>query len=80
MATKMKKMYNFPINIEALDSIVVAALVDDYDTLTKQIKSLQWASDPVAIADRDDARRTVDAIREVLRYYMPPQEWKRFNR
>lgn len=77
---QMKKMYNLPINIEALDSIVVAALVDEYDTLTEQIKSLQWASDPVAIANRDDARRTVDAIREVLRYYMPPQEWKRFNR
>ena len=80
MATKMKKMYNLPINVEALDSIVVAALVDDYDMLTKKIKSLKWASDPVAIADRDDARRIVDAIREVLRYYMPPQEWKRFNR
>ena len=80
MATKMKKMYNLPINVEVLDSIVVAALVDEYDTLTEHIKSLQWASDPVVIANRDDARRTVDAIREVLRYYMPPQEWKRFNR
>jgi hypothetical protein len=76
----MKKMYNLPINIEVLDSIVVAALVDDYNTLTKQINSLKWASDPVAVADRNDARRVVDAIREVLRYYMPPQEWKRFNR
>jgi hypothetical protein len=59
----MKKMYNLPINIEVLDSIVVAALVDDYNTLTKQINSLKWASDPVAVADRNDARRVVDAIR-----------------
>jgi hypothetical protein len=76
----MKKMYNLPINIEVLDSIVVAALVDDYNNLTKQINSLKWASDPVTVADRNDARRVADAIREVLRYYMPPQEWERFNR